>query len=121
MQDSKRDIEDTVYKSAELYMKTEKNGPWTVRNFKLLSEDLAYFGDGANAEREGQVSLKDAGSSVILLKPEQAGSETVYPIKLKLQSGQQFYVGTSTKKDRKDWAAIINGRVSSFCFVCGCV
>ena len=92
-------------------MKTEKNGPWSTHFFKLLSEDLAYF-NGNNGEREGSVSLREPDTSVILLKPEQSGSDTVFPIKLKLASGQQFYCGTTNKKDRKDWAAIINGRIT---------
>lgn len=53
-----------------------------------------------------------------LLKPEAAtDGEKLFPIKLKLTSGQQFYVATLTKKDRKDWAAILNGRIVHFAYM----
>lgn len=117
VKDSKRDIEETVFKSDSLFMKTEKNGPWVVHHFKLFAEDLAYYADDKAAARLGAVSLKEPETSVILLKPEQADGEQVYPIKLKLKSGMQFYVATLSKKDRKDWAAIINGRITHFSYL----
>jgi hypothetical protein len=58
--------------------------------------------------------FQEPETSVILLKPEQAGSDQVFPIKLKLASGQQFYMAALGKKDRKDWAAILNGRITHF-------
>lgn len=133
VKDSKRDIEDTVFKQQTLFMKTEKNGAWTLVHFKLFAEDLAYYASEKDTDRKGALSLKEPETSVILLKPEQAGSEQVFPIKLKLQSGQQFYMATLGKKDRKvafslfsskvcfstfvslkDWAAILNGRITHF-------
>lgn len=120
VKDSKRDIEDTVFKSATLFTKAEKNGPWVEQFFRLMSEDLVYFADyNAPVEKRlGQVSLKDPDTSVTLLKPEASPSgEQLFPIKLKLANGQQFYVGTTTKKDRKDWAAILNGRIVHFRYI----
>ncbi len=115
VKDSKRDVEDTVFKQQTLFMKTEKNGPWAQAYFKLYSEDLAYFAsEKDSAERKGALSLKEPETSVILLKPEQADGEQVFPIKMKLASGQQFYVATLSKKDRKDWAAILNGRITHY-------
>jgi Ran GTPase-activating protein (RanGAP) involved in mRNA processing and transport len=99
-------------------MKTEKGGTWTMALFKLFSEDLAYFSPEKTSERLGAVSLNEPGTTVILLKPEKnADDESVYPIKLKLKSGMQFYLATSNKKDRKDWAAIINGRITNFAYL----
>jgi hypothetical protein len=58
VKDSKRDLEDTVFKSATLYTKGEKNGKWVPNFFRLLSEDLAYFADYNSPARLGSVSLK---------------------------------------------------------------
>jgi hypothetical protein len=56
--DSKRDIEDTVFKQQSLFMKTEKNGAWTLVHFKLFAEDLAYYASEKDTERKGALSLK---------------------------------------------------------------
>lgn len=118
VKDSKRDIEDSVSMAATLYMKTEKKGAWTAHFFKLFSEDLAYYADASSDNRLGSVSLKEPDTTVTLLKPEAANDgEKLFPIKLKLSSGQQFYVATLTKKDRKDWAAILNGRIVHFSYL----
>jgi hypothetical protein len=102
VKDSKHDLENTVSMQATLYMKTEKKGPWTPHYFKLFSEDLVYYTDAASEDRMGAVSLREPDTTVTLLKPENAdGGDKLYPIKLKLTSGQQFYVATLTKKDRK--------------------
>ena len=112
VKDSKRDIEETVSMADTLFMKTEKKGPWAPHYFKLFSEDLAYYVDEKTDDRQGAVSLREPDTTVTLLKPEATESgEKLFPIKLKLTSGQQFYVATTTKKDRKDWAAILNGRI----------
>lgn len=118
VKDSKRDIEETVSMQNTLFMKTEKKGNWSAHYFKLFNEDLAYYADANSQERLGSVSLKEPDTTVTLLKPEQnSDGEKLFPIKLKLTSGQQFYVATLTKKDRKDWAAILNGRIVHFSYL----
>jgi hypothetical protein len=118
VKDSKHDLENTISMQDTLYMKTEKKGPWTPHYFKLFSEDLVYYTDAHSEDRMGAVSLREPDTTVTLLKPENAdGGDKLYPIKLKLTSGQQFYVATLTKKDRKDWAAILNGRIVHFAYL----
>ncbi len=49
-----------------------------------------------------RVPWQEPETTVTLLKPETNNDgEKLFPIKLKLTSGQQFYVATLTKKDRK--------------------
>lgn len=90
--DSKRDIEDTTFKSATLYTKGGKNDPWQPHFFRLKSEDLVYFADSNSAEPTGSVSLRELDTTITLLKPEQSPhGEQLFPIKLKLSNGQQVW------------------------------
>eukprot|EP01091_Cochliopodium_minus_P015440 TRINITY_DN54_c0_g1_i2.p1 TRINITY_DN54_c0_g1~~TRINITY_DN54_c0_g1_i2.p1 ORF type:complete len:1029 (-),score=426.23 TRINITY_DN54_c0_g1_i2:67-3153(-) len=111
IKDSKKQIYDNYAdKQGSLLMRTDEKSEWKTQWFVLKASELSYFPTEEKKDRAGGINI-DFNSNIISEKKAEFKGQTIFPLKITLQSGTNLFIAASTKKAKKEWACVLRGKV----------